>query len=387
MLQRKFKKNIFVFVIGFISCFAYGLPLEKLKLPPGFTVSVYAQVEDARSLALAENGIIFVGNKEGDQVYAVIPNQNFSAATQVIPIAKDLVMPNGIAYYQGDLYVAEKTRILRFKNILQNLQQPPKPVIIFDQLPDKDQHGWRYLRIGPDQKIYVSVGAPCNICELDKFFGSILRMNLDGSHVEVFAKGIRNSVGFAWHPLTKQLWFTENGRDWLGDNLPPDELNIADKENENFGFPYYFGQNVKDPYFIKHPPAENFKKATYDLPAHVAALGMTFYTGSQFPEKYRQQIFIAEHGSWNRSSKVGFQVIMMKLDNNRAVTWEPFVSGWLNKQNAWGRPVDLLVMPDGALLISDDKNGVIYRVAYSGDASSDVTVNSEESRATRPESR
>lgn len=372
-MKKFFLQNI-ILIISFFASSVDALQLEKLKLPPGFSISVYAEVKDARSLALADKGIVFVGNRDKDKVYAIIPNDNGTAAKQIIPVAQNLNMPNGIDYDQGDLYVAEQTRILRYPQILENLTQPPKPQVIFDQLPGKGGHGWRYLRIGPDHKIYVSVGSSCNICESTDNTATILRMNLDGSHMEVFAKGVRNSMGFDWHPVTKQLWFTENGRDWLNDSLPPDELNVADKINENFGFPFYFGQNVKDPYFIKHPPAVNFKKASYDLPAHVAALGMTFYTGTQFPEKYRHQIFLAEHGSWNRSSKVGYQIIMVKLNGNHVVSWEPFITGWLDKQKDWGRPVDVLTMPDGSLLISDDKSGMVYRVTYDvpGHASSEI---------------
>ncbi len=341
-----------------------ALTLNKLELPNGFSIDVYAEVPGARSLALGDNDIVFAGTLSRSKVYAIVPNKDRTKAEKVIEIADDLTMPNGVAYHKGALYVAEMNRIIRFDNIVKHLEQPPTPIVISDKLPDKKHHGWRYLRVGPDNKLYISIGAPCNVClSDDDRFGTIMRMNLDGSQPEIIAKGIRNSVGFAWQPETQQLWFTDNGRDLLGDNIPPDELNRITANNQHFGFPYFYGQNVPDPYFGRLAPHQEYVKPMLDLPAHVAALGMTFYTGDLFPKSYQNQIFIAEHGSWNRSHKIGYQVILV-TQNGDKVQWQPFVSGWLQGEKAWGRPVDLLVMRDGSLLISDDANGAIYRVTY-----------------------
>jgi glucose/arabinose dehydrogenase len=233
-------------------------------------------------------------------------------------------------------------------------------------------HGWKFIAFGPDGKLYVPVGGPCNVCDRtdeDPRYASITRMNPDGSDLEVFASGIRNSVGFDWHPATNELWFTSNGRDGLGDETPPDVLNRADRQGLHFGFPYCHGGNLPDPQFGEERPCANFSRPALGLGPHVAALGMRFYTGDMFPERYRNQIFIAEHGSWNRSpaaGHTGYRLMVVRLNGNRAVDYEVFAEGWLRDDNtAWGRPVDVLVMPDGALLLADDRAGVIYRISYS----------------------
>jgi glucose/arabinose dehydrogenase len=238
-------------------------------------------------------------------------------------------------------------------------------VVVKDDFPTNTHHGWKFTAFGPDGKLYIPVGAPCNICENKDPFAAIGRMNPDGTGYETIARGVRNTVGFDWHPQTKELWFTDNGRDWLGDDLPPDELNRAASDNLNFGYPYCYGHNVPDPKYDK-PKAfcRNFVAPAQLLGPHVAALGMRFYTGKMFPEKYRNQIFLAEHGSWNRSRKIGYQVSLVTLKGNKALSYEPFAKGWLQGQSNWGRPVDVQVMPDGALLVSDDQAGVIYRISY-----------------------
>lgn len=344
---------------------ANALPLDQISLPPNFKISVYATVPNARSMTLADNGIVFVGTRTNNKVYALLPTADFSQASKVITVADKLKTPNGVAYFKGDLFVAEPSRILRYANILKNLINPVAPQVIINNLPSNPNHGWRYIGVGPDGWLYIAIGAPCNICvENDARFASIDRMKLDGSGFQIFAHGIRNSVGFDWNPITKKMWFTENGRDWLGNNLPPDEVNVATKANLNFGFPYYFGDNQPDPTFSARPPVSEMTPALYNLPAHVAALGLRFYNGAQFPKQYKNSIFIAEHGSWNRTSKVGYQVINLQINKNKVVNETVFASGWLQGQRNWGRPVDVLVLPDGSLLVSDDYSGTVYRISY-----------------------
>ena len=346
-------------------CFGKELPLSTLTLPPGFSISIYADpIPGAREMTLGSKNIVFVGTLSEGKVYAVVPDEKAPYKTKVLTIASGLKMPNGVAYYQHNLYVADNNRILRFDNIENHLTNPPKPVVVLDSLPDKSHHGWRYIGIGPDKKLYVAIGAPCNAClSEDPRFASIMRMNLDGTNQEIYAHGIRNSVGFDWDPITKALTFTDNGRDWLGDNLPPEELNVATDKNQNFGFPYCHGKNISDKEYGSQFPCSSFVPPILELPAHVAPLGIKFYTGTLFPAHYRNHIFIAEHGSWNRTKKAGYQVVFVNKHKN-VLTAEPFITGWLQNETVWGRPVDLLVLPDGSLLISDDYAGVIYRVRY-----------------------
>jgi glucose/arabinose dehydrogenase len=340
-------------------------PLDKIKLPEGFKIAVYAEVDNARSMALSPNGTLFVGNRSGDKVYAVVDKNADMKADEVHVIASDLNMPCGVAFREGSLYVAEVNRILRFDNIEQNLKTPPKPIVINDKLPTDKHHGWKFITFGADGKLYVPVGAPCNICEKDnKIYASIARMNPDGSGLEVFASGVRNSVGFDFHPETKELWFTDNGRDMLGDDLPSDELNRAHKAGLHFGYPYCHQGDSPDPEFGRKRSCEEFEKPSQKLGAHVASLGMRFYTGNQFPSSYKNNIFIALHGSWNRSAKSGYKIALAKVENNKVVSYTTFAEGWLQNQDNWGRPVDVQQMADGSLLVSDDQSNVIYRISY-----------------------
>lgn len=344
--------------------------LDKIKLPPGFSISVYAVVPNARSICRGSNGTLFVGNRDEHNVYAITGKDNNSKADSVYTIATGLNMPNGVAFRNGSLFVAEMSRILRYDSIESRLTNPPAPVVVYDKYPDKAHHGWKFIAFGPDGKLYIPVGAPCNVCEeKDSVFATITRMNPDGTGMEIYAKGIRNSVGFAWHPDTKELWFTENGRDNLGDDVPNDELNHAPKKGMHFGFPYCHQGDTLDPEFGKGKNCADYTGPAQKLGAHVAALGMRFYTGSMFPPEYRNRIFIAQHGSWNRKIPSGYRVMMATLEGNKVVNYEPFVTGWLpgtDEKEVIGRPVDVEVAPDGALLISDDKQGVIYRVTYKG---------------------
>ncbi len=344
------------------------LPLERIKLPEGFKISIFAEeVENARSLCRGENGTIFVGNRQGDKVYALRDEDNDGVAEKKFIIAKGLNMPNGVAFRKGSLYVAEVNRILRFDNIEKQLNNPPKPVVVYDKFPTDKWHGWKFIAFGPDDKLYVPVGAPCNVCEREnEIYATITRLNPDGSGLEIYAKGIRNSVGFAWHPDTKELWFTNNGRDMLGDEIPNDELNHAAVAGLHFGFPYIHQGDLPDPEFGKDKKAEDYTPPVQKLGPHVAALGMRFYTGTMFPKEYQKQIFIAKHGSWNRSKKSGYNLSWVKVNGTKAEAHQVFAEGWLDDktQKVWGRPVDVLVMPDGSMLLSDDLANVVYRITY-----------------------
>lgn len=342
------------------------LPLSTLKLPPGFSISVYAEnVPNARSMALSPGGTLFVGTRTAGNVYAVVDADKDQKADKVVTIATGLEMPNGVAVRNGALFVAEVSRILRFDNIEAALDKPPAPIVVTDAYPKDRHHGWKFIALGPDGWLYVPVGAPCNVCERgDARYASITRIKPDGSGMEVFASGVRNTVGFDWHPVTKELWFTDNGRDMMGDDVPPDELNVAPAKGLHFGFPSCHGGTIADPEFGAKRPCSDFAAPARTLGPHVAALGMRFYTGTMFPAAFRNQILIAEHGSWNRSTPIGYRLMKVTLAGNRVTAYEPFVEGWLQGRKPWGRPVDVLVMPDGALLVSDDHAGAIYRISY-----------------------
>jgi glucose/arabinose dehydrogenase len=346
------------------------LPVDRIRLPEGFRVSVFSDgVPGARELARGADGTIFVGTRTTGTVFAVRDDDEDGAADRVFAIATGLNSPNGVAFREGSLYVAEIHRILRFDEIETHLAQPPEPVIVRDDLPTEGWHGWKFIAFGPDDRLYVPIGAPCNVCEVagDRF-AAIHRMNPDGSGFETFARGVRNTVGFDWHPTTGELWFTDNGRDYLGDDLPPCELNHAPSPGLHFGFPYCHGRGIHDPEFGTDADCAEFVAPARELGAHVAPLGMRFYTGSSFPETYRGQILIAEHGSWNRSRPAGYRVMLVSLDGDRAISYETFADGWLSDDGAeaWGRPVDVLVLPDGSVLVSDDRAGAIYRITYGG---------------------
>ena len=349
-----------------------GPQLDKVTLPPGFSIEVYAaDVPNARQMALSPNGTLFVSTRRLGNVYAVLDEDGDHEADRVLTLASGLNMPNGVAFRGGDLYVAEVNRVLRYDEIEADLETPPEPVVLNDEFPTDRAHGWKFIAFGPDGRLYVPVGAPCNVCDHEAttpIYSTITSMNPDGSDVRIYARGVRNSVGFAWHPETDELWFTNNGRDWLGDSMPADTLNHAPEPGLHFGFPFCHQGDVQDPEFDTRPCGE-FRPPAQKLGPHVASLGMRFYTGGMFPAEYRNQIFIAEHGSWNRTPEAGhtgYRLTVAKLDGDRVTGYEVFAEGWLEPTNEWwGRPVDVQVMPDGALLVSDDTAGAIYRITYS----------------------
>ena len=351
---------------------SHELPLDKLVLPEGFTIDVFADVLNPRQLAMSTNGTVYVGSRRAGMLHALVDADSDGVAEDVIEIDTDLNLPSGIAWRDGDLYVGAVNQILVYRDIDTNFRNSPEPELLTDALPTERHHGWKYLAFGPDGMLYFNVGAPCNICLKDNpWYSTIMRTDVTKRPLqfEIYAHGVRNSVGFTWHPETRQLWFTDNGRDHLGDELPPCELNVAEHQHQHFGFPYLHGSNVVDPEFGEQTPDNmDFVEPALELGAHVAPLGLIFYTGKQFPERYRNNILIAEHGSWNRSEEaghVGFRVMRVTDPGDGPLTYEPFIEGWLDGGNRWGRPDDLIVMPDGSLLISDDKANTVYRVSYS----------------------
>lgn len=348
-----------------------GAPqLSKIKLPPGFKIDFFANdVDNARSLALGDNGTVFVGNRKGKNVYALVDADKNGRAEKKYTVAEGLNTPNGVAFYKGALYIAEINKISRIDNIESKLGNPGKPVLVSDTFPSETHHGWKYIAFGPDNKLYVPVGAPCNICndsEKDQRFSSITRMNPDGTGFEVFAHGVRNSVGFDFHPQTGHLWFTENGRDMLGDDMPADELNVAFQPNMHFGYPYCHQGMSPDSLYGEGKDCSQYIQPAALLAPHTAALGMKFYTGSMFPAEYNNRVFIAEHGSWNRSVPIGYRIMTVTIDSTSGKSYAPFAEGWLQNGEAWGRPVDVLLLKDGSMLVSDDHANAVYRITYEG---------------------
>jgi len=346
--------------------------LDDITLPPGFRIAVYAaDVPNARQMAVGPAGIVFVGSRSAGKVYAVVDRDADHRADEVHVLASGLDLPSGVAFRDGHLYVAAVSRILRFRDVARDLAHPPRPEVVTAAYPADTHHGWKFIAFGPDGRLYVPVGAPCNVCPPPgPLHATITRLDLASGRPEVVARGVRNSVGFDFQPETGELWFTDNGRDWLSDDQPPDELNRLTQPGQHFGFPHCHGDGLRDPEHNAGRACDDFTAPARLLGPHVAALGMRFYTGRMFPEKYRGGIFIAEHGSWNRSTPIGYRVSFVRVDAGRAVSYETFAAGWLRGGVAAGRPADVLVMPDGALLVADDKAGRIYRITYSGGSAS-----------------
>jgi glucose/arabinose dehydrogenase len=341
------------------------LPVDRLRVPKGFRIEVFASgMANARTLRVGDKGTVFVGTRLSDKVYAIV---NRGGRNEVKVVASGLYRPNGLAFKDGTLYIAELSQISKIENIEDNLDDPPKPTVIYDQLPRDEANGWKFIGIGPDNKLYVPVGMPCNNCLPPATHGHIRRINLDGSGAEVVALGVRNTGGFDWHPVTKELYFTDNGRDWLSEDLPHDELNRIARPGQHFGAPYCYAGDVPDPEFGWGHSCSEFVPPIAKLGPHAAPLGMRFYTGTGFPAEYRNAILVARHGSWNRSTKLGGDVVMLRLNPDGTVkAAETFVTGFLADNNYLGRPVDVQPLRDGSVLVSDDWNGAVYRVSGSG---------------------
>ena len=339
------------------------LPAAKLKLPPGFNIEVYASgIANTRSLRVGDKGTVFVGTRLGNKVTAIVKKDG---KTEIKTIAEGLYRPNGLAYHKGTLYIAELSQISKIDNVEANLDKPPKPTVIYTDLPKDEAHGWKFIAIGPDEKLYIPVGQPGNNVLHDKDHGQIRRINLDGSGRDNVAVGVRNTVGFDWNPVNKQLYFSDNGRDWLSEDVPQDELNRITKVGQHFGAPYCYQGNFLDPEFGWGHSCREFEPPVMLTGPHSAGLGMRFYTGKMFPAKYKNAIFLARHGSWNRSAKFGGDVVAIFLNKDGTVkSSEPFITGFLDNNNYIGRPVDVEFMADGSMLLSDDWNGAIYRITY-----------------------
>lgn len=349
------------------SATTYAANVQTLEVPTGFNIEILNfSVPKARQMALTSRGTLIIGTRREGKVYA-IPNALTSAAPRVITLMEGLNMPSGVAVYEGSLYIGAVNQIIRVPDIDDHLVAQPPSTVLTDRLPQASHHGWKYLKFGPDGALYVPVGAPCNICLSDDArFASLLRMDTETGATQIWAEGIRNTVGFDWHPSDGQLWFSDNGRDMLGDDLPAEEINVISQPGEHFGYPFLHATHTRDPEFGTHDRANisSFTSPVLEIQAHSAPLGMAFYEGTAFPESYRHTLFIAEHGSWNRSTKVGYQVSKVRRDSRGQLSYEPFVTGWLINDEAWGRPNDVMVVPDGSVLISDDDQGVVYRVTY-----------------------
>lgn len=342
------------------------LPISKLKVPAGFQVEVYAEgIPDARSLALGDKGTVFVSNRNLKDIHAIVDR---GGKREVKKVLTGLDTPNGIAFRDGTLYVAEHTRILAYEGIEDRLDSAPQPRVVIDGLPRQVGHFWKYISFGPDGKLYFNIGAPGNIVMPGYIQGSISRVDVKTGKMEEYARGVRNSVGFDWHPQTKQLWFSEHARDWMGEDMPSDELNKVTRQGEHFGYPFCHQGDTLDPEFGKYRSCSEFTPPVLNLGGHVAPLGVRFYTGSMFPPEYRNSLFVAQHGSWNRTVKQGYNVIRVTVDGKGNAKSQPFLEGFLvdpkGNPPTWGRPVDMLVMRDGSMLVSDDYNGIVYRISY-----------------------
>jgi glucose/arabinose dehydrogenase len=345
-----------------------SIQLDKIQLPDGFKIEIYAEnLPNARSICRSPEGTIFVGTRKKGDVYAIRDTDGDMKADQQWILASGLNMPNGVAVKDGDLYVAEVNRILKFSDIENKLDQPGEPEVVYDQYPTKSHHGWKFIAFGPDGLLYVPVGAPCNICESeDEIFGTITRIDVTQPNPEIVAKGVRNTVGFNWHPETNELWFTDNGGDWLGDDLPACELNHSPIPGEHFGYPYCHQGDYLDPKLGTGYNCDDFTPPVQKLDPHVAPLGMEFYKEGMLPSSYSNHVFIAEHGSWNRTKPIGYRITTVTLSEGKAVSYDVFADGWLQDGKAWGRPVDIEYLPDGSMLISDDMADAIYRIWYEG---------------------
>lgn len=339
-------------------------------MPDGLAVGVYAEgVEGARSMAVSPSGVLYVGTRSDDRVYALVDTDGDMVAETKYTLLRGGHMPNGVAFHDGDLYIAEVNRILVLRDVESKLDNPGEPEVLVDDYPTDTHHGWKYIAFGPDGKLYVPVGAPCNICESDEIYATITRIDPDGTNREIVQRGIRNTVGFTWHPVSGEMWFTDNGRDMMGDDIPACELNHAPRDGMHFGYPYCHQGDLLDPELGKGRNCADYVAPALNLGAHVAPLGIEIYGGAQLPASYKGKVLWAEHGSWNRSVKSGYRVMMADINaDGSAGNYSTLIQGWLDDetQEVWGRPVDIEPLSDGSLLISDDFADAIYRLYFAG---------------------
>ncbi|WP_444935666.1 PQQ-dependent sugar dehydrogenase [Microbulbifer sp. JMSA004] len=359
-------KKILFATLLFASAVQAEITLDQLQVPEGFELSYFAEdVETARQLARSESGTVFSGSFRAKKVYALRDTDNDGAADKRWVLMENLKAPTGIAFKDGDLYVADVDKIIRFPQIERNLDQP-KSEVVYDQFPTDRHHGWKFLRFDREGQLIVPVGAPCNICDANENYSKIFSLDLSSKKTKIIANGVRNSVGFDFHPQTNELWFTDNGRDMMGDDIPPCEINKVSFWGEHFGYPYFHGDDIADPEFGLGKNAADYSKPVLNLGAHVAPLGIHFYRGEQYPKDYRHNLLVAEHGSWNRSEKSGYRVMLATVENSEITKYEPLITGFMQEETTYGRPVAFLEMPDGSVLISDDFAHKIYRLSYTG---------------------
>lgn len=364
-------KSVILSMLITTPAIAQKAELDKLVLPDGFSIEIYANVGNARQMSLGDDGTVYVGSRgdAGGRIYAIPDANGDGKADEVIAITGGLKSPSGLTYHNGDLYIGAISRIYRIKDISNNFRNKPKPEVLTADLPDKTHHGWKFLEFGPDGLLYIPIGAPCNICEPEAVFASINTMDVNNPEAGItqYANGIRNTVGFDWDPVSGDLWFTDNGGDGLGDEMPADELNHASKKGLNFGYPYIHQGDTPDPEFGKGKNPADYTPPAQKLAPHAGAIGMAFYKGDMFPENYKNNIIIAEHGSWNRTQAAGHtghRLTLVTIQDGKAVKYEPFITGFLQNNKAWGRPTDVLELKDGSLLIADDEADAIYKVTY-----------------------
>ncbi len=343
------------------------LPIDEIRLPDGFEIAIFADsVPNVRQLSISPAGTVFAGSRREGKVYAIVDENRDWQADEVFVIASGLSMPTGTAFRDGALYVAATNRVLRFDNIESQLDDPPQPIVVVDDLPSARQHGWRYMKFGADGRLYIPIGIPCNACDAPAPYGQILGVDPDGQNRAPYVSGIRSVQGLDWHPVTGEMWFSDNGRDRMGDNVPPDEINRVGRQGENYGAPWCHGGTIPDP-DLPGASCDRFAPPVANLPAHVAPLGIAFYDGDQFPEAYQNRLFVVEHGSWNRSTPIGYRITMLDFDADGAPVYQVFAEGWLGQDgDYWGRPADIFIAPDGSLLIADDSAGAVYRISYTG---------------------